>query len=760
MKKTIILITTLFFLSSSICFSEKKSTQTMMPQIKIETLGTSNPKYKNKMDFATKPFSNTVKLNSIGKDEENFYKNCPSPWTEASKITVIDESGKTVINGDSAKVKVRGNYTTCSEKKPFNISFDSNHSLLGLHEGKKYKNWILLASWKDFSILRDLTGFYLSKLIDEKYYASDCKLVEVYINNQYWGVYLLAEPQSAERIGLTSSETTETGYLFEYDYYASAIDRYLHGPKKPYINDEEDNYFKIDDCFGFTDINGGSPESFQNFYAIKNKVNDKQKKFLSDYMNNLWYICKEAIENHKYYKFNSDFTQVVKDSSAKNPEECLSKIIDLDSLVNTYIISELACDPDLNYSSFYMDVDFGKKGNKLLTFEAPWDFDSALGHKDPSWEDGNYTRNYIKGLFAADVNGINKGNPWTIIFIKEPWFQKRVTAKWDEIKSNKVKDELLQKIDEISNNSINVQAFARNYKKWGNMNPHDLAYELSKEALACKTQKEAAGVLKNWLIFRFEDLDKAFAQFGKSSRNSDVSKKNEISDFAYVEQSDFMAWTNGNQHQISDNVELGVKATKKGLNIIKVHNPEFKRIKINVFDETTQTKLFYIDDVDSCGKNPMDIVNYPFVEKDHIYKVTMELTKEDWTCWHSIETSVRAVGGKGNLYFVHDGYSYNQKTGEIKFKNLKKDLSAINDSNDIRKAYLFGDRVWGNDNYFDAFWNFTGDSTIKFYKNVMQKGSYPVCDFFKNKKNRFAFVCIDYYVGDVKYSYVLIDGQL
>ena len=42
----------------------------------------------------------------------------------------------------------------------------------------------------------------------------------------------------------------------------------------------------------------------------------------------------------------------------------------------------------------------------------------------------------------------------------------------------------------------------------------------------------------------------------------------------------------------------------------------------------------------------------------------------------------------------------------------------------------------------------------------MQKGSYPACDFFKNKKNRFAFVCIDYYVGDVKYSYVLIDGQL
>jgi len=36
-----------------------------------------------------------------------------------------------------------------------------------------------------------------------------------------------------------------------------------------------------------------------------------------------------------------------------------------------YIINEITCDADLYFSSFYMDVDFSKDGNKKLRFEAP-----------------------------------------------------------------------------------------------------------------------------------------------------------------------------------------------------------------------------------------------------------------------------------------------------------------------------------------------------------------------------------------------------
>ena len=45
-----------------------------------------------------------------------------------------------------------------------------------------------------------------------------------------------------------------------------------------------------------------------------------------------------------------------------------------------YIMNEIACDYDIEWSSFHMNVDFGANAmNNLLRFEAPWDFDSGLG---------------------------------------------------------------------------------------------------------------------------------------------------------------------------------------------------------------------------------------------------------------------------------------------------------------------------------------------------------------------------------------------
>ena len=62
-------------------------------------------------------------------------------------------------------------------------------------------------------------------------------------------------------------------------------------------------------------------------------------------------------------------------------QSCISKIIDLKSLADMYIFNEIVCDPDIYLTSFFMDVDFGTGGDKLLRFEAPWDFDSTMGNK-------------------------------------------------------------------------------------------------------------------------------------------------------------------------------------------------------------------------------------------------------------------------------------------------------------------------------------------------------------------------------------------
>ena len=87
-----------------------------------------------------------------------------------------------------------------------------------------------------------------------------------------------------------------------------------------------------------------------------------------------------AAYNDEAYVFDESFTSISK-SETVTPREAIEKVVDVPSLVDTYIISEIACDADVAKSSFYMDCSFEEGNFKKLTFEAPWDYDSAYGIK-------------------------------------------------------------------------------------------------------------------------------------------------------------------------------------------------------------------------------------------------------------------------------------------------------------------------------------------------------------------------------------------
>ena len=182
-------------------------------------------------------------------------------------------------------------------------------------------------------------------------------------------------------------------------------------------------------------------------------------------MDNLWKICREAVMNGKYYEFNSGNTALV-ESSAASAEECVSKVIDIDSLVATVIQQEIVCDLDLQWSSFYMDVDLNPANPKKLTFEAPWDFDSSYGnHQERQIRDTGKPGWDITHLVSVTGSAPCRGNPWTIIFAGQDWFQDKVRAKWAEMNKANVKGQLITMINDISNSSVYEDAFKKNYEK-------------------------------------------------------------------------------------------------------------------------------------------------------------------------------------------------------------------------------------------------------------------------------------------------------
>ena len=130
-------------------------------------------------------------------------------------------------------------------------------SLPGMNDGASFKNWVLLAEYKDASMLRNKSALEIAGEILDKdgLYASDAEFVEVNINDEYWGVYLLAEMQqiNENRINITEVEKdyqgTDMGYLLEFDgnylneeplqqFY---VDYHDNAPLTPF--DDNDEYF-------------------------------------------------------------------------------------------------------------------------------------------------------------------------------------------------------------------------------------------------------------------------------------------------------------------------------------------------------------------------------------------------------------------------------------------------------------------------------------------------------------------------------------
>lgn len=464
------------------------------------------------LDFVTKPVAKHV-AQQIGSWTPG-YQMPPAPYYEDCTVTVKDKDGKAQVSSADAKVKVRGNWTTSYPKKSLRIKFGEKQGMLGLNDGNEMKNWVLNAVYKDGSMLRDRASLAMSREIlgADGLYAADSKLVEVKINGQYFGVYLLTEYQqiNKHRVNITEAEKDSTdvniGYLLEMDtnFLNEEANQYFYckyndnAPLKPF--DGNGGSGKAMTCLG--DLNG-VPRSKIGF-TIKSDVYCKQQHdFISSFVNNAYIIMYRAAYDNEAWVFNDDFSEISK-TDAITPREAIERVVDTESLADMYIISEMTCDADIYLSSFYMSVDFGKDGNKKLTFQAPWDFDSGLGNKERC-ADG-------KGFYAAnivpDVNTYTYEtiNPWLAVLMYQDWYQDIIREKWTRAYDDGVFDRAIKIVEDDTREL--AEAIDRNYKVWDNIrNNFAFQGELSSRSKACSTQKEHAEFLEEWLKARVAFLN-------------------------------------------------------------------------------------------------------------------------------------------------------------------------------------------------------------------------------------------------------------
>ena len=331
-------------------------------------------------------------------------------------------------------IKIRGNGTATMPKKPYRLKFDKKQKMLGLNNDLKAKSWVLLAEWKgDF--VKTALGLELAKRIyDNNYYSSDYCYVEVFINNEYNGLYILAEQNQVNsgRINITepekNSDNTDIGYFIEMDYYYYT----------------EENYFSVDygNSIYTSDGEELTTENMVNYYTIKSDIYaDAQKEYIQKVTNNIYNIIYDALYNdHTDTDLNpylslDDNGDIIEDNTISTAKEAISNHVDYNSLIKSFLIQEIVEDYDIGWSSFYLTYDAGPTGDKKMVFECPWDFDIGFGGADFDKTDSLY-------LFSKSNTWHQYYNPWFMIFANCDWFLEDLSLEYASI----LNDNIIQSI--------------------------------------------------------------------------------------------------------------------------------------------------------------------------------------------------------------------------------------------------------------------------------------------------------------------------
>ncbi len=295
--------------------------------------------------------------------------------SDTGACRIYDAEGRLSAEGRLTGFGLHGNSTLKAKKKSFNLKFEDKQSPLGMDADR---SWALISNAYDNSFARNYTALTLAELLHMPFVPGQ-KAVDVYLNGQYLGVYLLCEKVQVGKgrveIRDLEEETEDVNDRPPEEYR-------LLGSKTPVKG--RGKYYDIP----------SEPEDVTGGYLMELDLEARYHLLTSAYVTERGQII--SIRSPKYvskaqYEYISGLLQSMENAmysedgvdpvSGRRFEE----IVDLDSAALKYLFEELVCNFDANKTSqfFYKDSD---KKDPLIRFGPPWDYDISLANR--SGEDG------------------------------------------------------------------------------------------------------------------------------------------------------------------------------------------------------------------------------------------------------------------------------------------------------------------------------------------------------------------------------------
>lgn len=265
-----------------------------------------------------------VTLDTVHQDKSVKYA--------GTAVTLTDTANKeNDLHVTNATFKGRGNTSWAYyQKKGYQIKFDKKTSVLGIAKAKK---WVLLANASDDSMMRNKLSFSLADQLGMTY-APDCAYVDLWINGEYRGTYLVCE-----KVELGTTRLN------------------LNDPKGV-LMEQDEAYFAAEDIWIENHSTG-------KHFVVKESVTEDDPALLQ-----------EAVKDF------DDALNAFMEYAATTPDDAitlqsLSRYIDVDSFLQYYLVNEFVLNRESAGSSFY----WYKDGEQDVLHLGPvWDFDTCMGN--------------------------------------------------------------------------------------------------------------------------------------------------------------------------------------------------------------------------------------------------------------------------------------------------------------------------------------------------------------------------------------------
>lgn len=313
-----------------------------------------------------------------------------------------------------AEMRIRGHSSSNFYKPSYRLTFTLDDRITPNPQnvlGMGYEqDWVLHGPFLDKSLIRN----YIAMNLFGRFmpYTPDVRFIELFLNGQYQGLYLLMETikHDENRVNIEDSDpnSANTSFLVTRDW--------RHSTDGSRLTDFMESTYRS--------TSTGTEIAYPNVYELT----EAQREWIED--------CLNQVEK-SVYSYDYD-----------TPSYGYWNYIDVDSFVDYALISEISINEDAGKFSTWLYQDFGGK----LCMGPLWDFNNAF---DNGFEQS-----------IQETGFVMLDKPIYSMLFRDEQFTEKVIERYRELRRDLLSDETVSKYIDAVVDYLSP-AIKRNYEVWG-----------------------------------------------------------------------------------------------------------------------------------------------------------------------------------------------------------------------------------------------------------------------------------------------------